>query len=85
MLSTLLNPFQDTLLPLGEWIEAVVEWLVENYRWFFQLIRLSIIGLLNGIEHFFVAMPQVVFLMLLGAIAWQIAGRRLAILSVLGI
>ena len=84
VLSTFLNPFQETLLPLGEWIESIVEWLVENYRWFFQLIRLSIIGLLNGIETFFVAMPQLVFLVLLGIIAWQIAGRRIAILSVIG-
>ncbi|MEM9217322.1 MAG: ABC transporter permease subunit [Cyanobacteria bacterium P01_F01_bin.150] len=84
MIATLLNPFQDTLLPLGEWVESVVDWLVANYRWFFQLIRLSVLELLNGIEYFFVSMPQVVFLILLGALAWQIAGRRLAILSLVG-
>ncbi|MEB3232645.1 MAG: ABC transporter permease subunit [Leptolyngbyaceae bacterium] len=84
MFSTLLNPFQDTVLPLGEWVEGVVNWLVENYRWFFQLIRLSVVGLLNGIVDFLVAMPQLLFLVILGLIAWQLAGRRIAIFSIVG-
>lgn len=84
VLATFLSPFQSTLLPFGDWVESFVNWLVENYRWFFQLIRLAILDLLNGIEWFFVSMPQLLFLILLGLVAWQIAGRRIAILSVVG-
>lgn len=71
------------IIPLGSWIEAVVQWVVSNFRWFFQLIRWPITQILNGIEDFLLVLPPIVFLIALALIAWQFASRRIAILSII--
>jgi glycine betaine/proline transport system permease protein len=71
------------LIPLGDWIAAFVDWIVTNFRWIFQLIRWPISGVLNGIEDFFLWVPPFLFLLALGLLAWQFAGRGLALFSVL--
>jgi glycine betaine/proline transport system permease protein len=71
------------LIPLGDWIASLVDWVVTNFRWFFQLIRWPISGVLNGIEDFFLWVPPFLFLIVLGLLAWQFAGRGLAIFSIL--
>ncbi|MGA1602313.1 MAG: ABC transporter permease [Prochlorothrix sp.] len=79
--TTLLNPFEETLLPLGDWIEIGVEWLVDNFRWIFQAIRWPINSLLTQVENLFQVIPPLIFLTIVGLIAWQLAGRRIALLS----
>ncbi len=71
------------IIPLGDWISTAVDWIVTNFRWMFQLIRVPISQTLNGIEAFLQAVPPVVFLAVLGLFAWQFASRGLAIFSVL--
>lgn len=78
----MLDPFQETIIPLGDWIEAAVDWVVLNFRWFFQLIRWPVGQVLQGIEAFFLFIPPLIFLVLLLGIAWQIAGRNIALFSV---
>lgn len=80
--ATLLNPFEETLVPLGDWIEAGVDWLVDNCRWLFEAIRWPINALLTHIETLFQAIPPLIFLLMVGLVAWQLAGRRIALLSV---
>jgi glycine betaine/proline transport system permease protein len=70
------------IIPLGEAISSVVDWVVTNFRWMFQLIRIPISQGLNGIEAFFQWLPPIVFLVVLGLVAWQFAGRGVAIFSV---
>jgi glycine betaine/proline transport system permease protein len=70
------------IIPLGEAISSVVDWVVTNFRWMFQLIRIPISQGLNGIEAFFQWLPPIVFLVALGLVAWQFAGRGVAIFSV---
>ncbi|MEM8602554.1 MAG: ABC transporter permease subunit [Cyanobacteria bacterium P01_H01_bin.121] len=77
----MLNPFQETLVPLGDWIQTLVQWVVTNFRWVFQLIRWPVDQLLTGVENFFVAIPQVIFIVVVSLLAWQVGGRGLAILS----
>ncbi len=36
------DPFSFLTVPLGDWVEAGVEWLVQNYRPFFQSIKIAI-------------------------------------------
>jgi glycine betaine/proline transport system permease protein len=79
--SWILNPFQQTIIPLDTWITGIVTWLVDNFRWFFQLIRWPITQVLNGIEDTLLAIPPTIFLILLFLIAWQLAGRNIAIFS----
>ncbi|MGA1625310.1 MAG: ABC transporter permease, partial [Prochlorothrix sp.] len=66
---------------LGDWIEIGVEWLVDNFRWIFQAIRWPINSLLTQVENLFQVIPPLIFLTIVGLIAWQLAGRRIALLS----
>lgn len=71
------------IIPLGDWISAAVDWLVTNFRWVFQLIRVPISQALNGIEAFFQWLPPILFLVVLGLLAWQFAGRGIALFSII--
>lgn len=72
------------MIPLGTWIEVAVDWVVSNFRWFFNdLISWPITQVLNGIEDFLLAVPPILFLLVLVLIAWQVAGRGLAAFSLI--
>lgn len=71
------------IIPLGDWIADIVNWIVSNFRWIFQAIRVPISTFLNGVEAFLLWVPPIIFLIVLGLLAWQFAGRGLTILSVL--
>lgn len=71
------------IIPLGDWISDIVDWVVTHFRWVFQLIRVPISQVLNGIEALFQGLPPIVFLIILGLLAWQFAGRGITILSLL--
>ncbi len=83
-LQTILNPFdtRDPILPLGDWIEGIVEWLVDNYRDVFQAIRQPISWVLDGIETLLLSIPQLVFIVVLPLIVWQIASPGVALFCV---
>jgi glycine betaine/proline transport system permease protein len=69
------------IIPLDAWVSQGVDWVVNNFRWLFQLIRAPITQFLNGIEAFFLWLPPLVFLVVLGLLAWQFASRNIAIFS----
>jgi glycine betaine/proline transport system permease protein len=78
-----INPFQEAVIPLGSWVDQGLEWLVENFRGVFQAIRWPIDATLTGIESALQAVPDFLMLLIIGLLAWQAAGRRLAIGSVI--
>ncbi|PSN20421.1 glycine/betaine ABC transporter permease [filamentous cyanobacterium CCP5] len=69
------------IVPVGDWIAAFVDWLVANFRWFFQAVRVPISFILDGIESIFRAIPAILFIAGLVLLAWQVAGRGLAIFT----
>jgi glycine betaine/proline transport system permease protein len=79
----LTHPFQEAIIPLGTWVDQGLEWLVDNFRGVFQAIRWPIDATLTGIESALLAVPDVLMLMMIGLLAWQASGRRLAIGSVI--
>lgn len=79
------NPFSLYVIPLADWIEIAVDWLVLNMRAIFQAIRVPIGWTLDGIESTILNIPELVFLVLLFFIAWRIASIRIAIFSVIAL
>jgi glycine betaine/proline transport system permease protein len=79
----LLDPFQEALIPLGSWVDLGLEWLVDNFRGVFQSIRWPIDATLTGIESALQAVPDLLMLAIIGLLAWQAAGRTLAIGAVI--
>ncbi|NEQ87356.1 MAG: proline/glycine betaine ABC transporter substrate-binding protein ProX, partial [Moorea sp. SIO2I5] len=84
-LDIILNPFELYTLPLDEWITAVVNFLVDNFRPFFQAISLPITWTLEGIQSLFLSIPPLIFLVIMGLIVWQIAGGKIAIYSLIAL
>ena len=69
-------------LPLEAWIGDGVTWVSREYRPFFQTLKQPIAWLIDGIEWLLLATPPLLFLALLGWLAWRLAGRGVAAFSV---
>lgn len=71
-----LDPFQYLTIPIQEWVEQGLDWLVVNFRDFFQAIKKPVHVVLKGIESGLKSVPPLILLFLLGLLGWQIGGRR---------
>ncbi|MEA3363621.1 MAG: proline/glycine betaine ABC transporter permease [Thermodesulfobacteriota bacterium] len=74
--------FEEKLIPLDEWIQTFVDWLVYNYRGIFQALKTPIEIALQGFEWIFNVLPPVVVIILLAVAAWRYAGRNTTIFTV---
>ncbi len=66
-------------LPVQGWINDGLHWAVENFRPFFQSVRAPIDATLSGVTDALLALPWPVMLLLISLLAWQFAGRMLAL------
>ncbi|MGD9775198.1 glycine betaine/L-proline ABC transporter permease ProW [Diaphorobacter sp.] len=66
-------------LPVQDWINDGLGWVVDNFRPFFQTVRAPIDGTLNGVTDLLLAVPAPVMVALVALLAWQFAGRGLAV------
>ncbi len=74
-----LHQLWDGSLPVQDWINSGLTWVVAHFRPFFQAVRVPIDGTLNGVEHLLTAIPMVAMIAILALVAWQFAGGALAI------
>jgi glycine betaine/proline transport system permease protein len=75
----------DGSLPIQSWINDGLSWTVDNFRPFFQTVRAPIDATLGGIEALLLSVPTLAMVALLGLIAWQCAGRAIAIGAVVSL
>ncbi|MBT8345344.1 MAG: proline/glycine betaine ABC transporter permease [Desulfofustis sp.] len=74
--------FEDKVIPLDTWITDFIDWLVEGYRWFFQIIKWPVEVTLTGIEQGITAVPPLLVIIVLGVVAWRVSGIKLGIFTV---
>lgn len=74
--------FDEQLIPLDEWVQTAVDWLVVNYREFFQIIKIPVEISLEGLEWLFGTLPPFVVIILFAIAAWRYAGKRVAVFTV---
>jgi glycine betaine/proline transport system permease protein len=79
------DPFEHWVVPLGEWVEIALSWLVANFRGFFQLVRWPVDHVLGGIEGLLMAIPPFVIIAIFWLISWQFAKRRTTVLVVVSL
>jgi ABC-type proline/glycine betaine transport system permease subunit len=84
-LDSFLNPFDAYTIPLDDWISDSIDYLVDNFRPVFQAIGFPIQALLEGTEWLFVSVPPLIFLVIIGLVAWQLAGRKVGIYTILAL
>ncbi len=73
--------FEDQLIPLDQWIQQFVDWLVMNYRDFFQIIKVPLDLILNGLQWVLMTLPPVVVILIFIALAWRYASKAVAVFS----
>lgn len=75
----------DGSLPVQSWINDGLAWFVASFRPFFQAVRSPIDAVLGSIQHLLVSVPTLVMIAILSLIAWQFAGKRIAIGSLVSL
>lgn len=75
----------DGSLPVQAWINDGLNWFVAHFRPFFQAVRGPIDATLSGVEGLLQAVPMPAMVALLGLLAWQFAGRAVAIGAVISL
>lgn len=76
---SLLDPFQFLHVPVGEWVESTLSYLVQNFRSFFQAIRWPIDQVLDFVDYCLHALPPSIFIIISSLFGWQIAGKKMAV------
>ncbi len=73
--------FEEQLIPLDQWVQTFVDWLVFNYRDFFQGIKVPIELCLQGLQWIFTTMPPLVVILFFVLLAWRFASRGIAVFT----
>jgi len=74
--------FDERIIPLDKWVQDGVDFLVENYREFFQIIKYPVEKSLDGISWLLTAVHPLVLIALLGFLAYRFVGKRVTIFTV---
>jgi glycine betaine/proline transport system permease protein len=80
-----LTQLWDGSLPVESWINQGLAWAVEHFRPFFQTVRGPIDATLSSVEGLLQSVPTLAMIALLGLLAWQFAGRAVAIGGVISL
>jgi glycine betaine/proline transport system permease protein len=75
--------FEDKVIPLDVWVSQFVDWLVNNYRDFFQALKWPVETTLNGLDAGLNAVPPWAIIVVVALIAWKFSGIKLAIFSII--
>lgn len=75
-----LDPFQFFTIPVGEWVETALNYLVNNFRDFFRAARWPIDQILELVEGTLSFIPPLIGIVLSALFGWQVAGPRMGIL-----
>ena len=59
-------------VPLADWIDAVMSWVLTNWAVVFDAIGDAILYMLLRIEHFLLWLPWFVVVLIVGLIAWRV-------------
>jgi glycine betaine/proline transport system permease protein len=74
--------FEKKLIPLDEWVQEFVNWLVLNHRDIFQAIKAPIELCLEGFEWLFTSLHPVVIIVLFAYAAWRFVGKKTTVFTI---
>lgn len=80
-----INQLWDGSLPIEDWINSGLDWVVDNFRPVFQTIRAPIDSLLTNVEGLLQSVPTLAMIALIGLLAWQFASRSIAVGAVISL
>ena len=77
--------FKEKVIPLDVWVSQFVDWLVDNYREFFQTIKWPVEQTLNGFDTGLNALHPIIVIVALALAAWWFSGKTLAIFTIISL
>jgi ABC-type proline/glycine betaine transport system permease subunit len=77
------DAFSLARIPLGDWVEAGVEWMGVSWAAFFDGMADGITALVEGLDALLSAPPYFVLIVLLAALAWYVRNGKFALYTVL--
>ena len=80
-----LQQLWDGSLPLESWINQGLTWVVDHFRPLSQALRVPIDATLAWVEGLLTGVPLLAMVGILGVLAWQFAGRRVAVGAVIAL
>lgn len=72
------QPFAEAQIPFDIWVEDGLDWLVDNFRDVFQLVRVPVDITLTSMDLFLQSLSPWLVIAFFTLLAWQFGGRRLA-------
>lgn len=77
----LLDPFTTVQIPLAEWANDFIRWLTSNFRDVFRAMKAPVKTLLDFVEDGLRDLPQIVVLLGIVLLAWQLVNRATGLLT----
>lgn len=72
-------------IPLADWTNAAVGWVTETFEPVFDVLNTVIEGVVEGLAFVLTTPPELVIIVALAAIAFFMAGWRIALFTVVGL
>jgi glycine betaine/proline transport system substrate-binding protein len=71
-------------LPLGDWVDSGVNWLVDHLSWLFDAIKAVMEGMYDGIDAVLAAPQPLLMAGILAVVAWWLRGLLAGVLAFAG-
>lgn len=71
--------FENFTVPIGDWADALFDWINNTFKWLLDFISLVIGWVVENLADGFAAVPPLVMIIILAAIAWFFRSWQLAI------
>lgn len=72
-------------IPVGDWIEGVVDYLIANFAGPLDAFSNFVGAMIGSFEGLLTAIPPLVLIIILAALAWKLRGKALSAFVVLGL
>ena len=74
--------FEERIIPLDKWIQSGVDFLVDNYRDVFQIIKMPVEKSLEGISWVLTSVHPLILIIVFACAAYRYTGKRVTIFTV---
>lgn len=72
-------------IPLDEWCDALLNWLTDHLSGVTRVLSRTVSGWIGGLSDLLQAIPPWAFIIVVGLLAWRVAGWRISLMSVIGL
>ncbi|MCH1627548.1 ABC transporter permease [Ferdinandcohnia quinoae] len=72
-------------LPIADWIDSFIDWLVANFDFLFEGIADGLEGFVEGIVSGLAFIPSIVLIIIISLLAWKVCRWRIALFTFVGL